>query len=1210
MYIDFSKITRDAYGKIERPIMILKKPHEEIIGVLSNAFNLQMELKFSEISSATFSYPINDGDLRIPFYEEIVKDKLIEIQPYGVFIVDDYKEKTDGVKTYKDVSLQSREYELCRKRLVIGEGIYNLWNPAAQDDTIVSYILDASPGWQLGYVSPTLIGRYRVLGDTDSFVTDFVYGTVQKSFGCTAVFDSFNRTINLIDIDEVVPRLPVYLSYDNLVAEGVIEQLKESITTRLRVKGAEGVDITPVNPAGDFYIYNLDWYIENGDIPGGLAQKWRSWENLIFTKQPAYAAMVALHNTQLARQLTETAALAELNNQKATLENLRTVDLQMQASVSKNSSTWTDMADALQEIQEKLNVIDSQIQVKESLLADIATNLESINSDIMNINAELALSAYFTEGELETLQSYFKDDTLQDTTFAVFDVSVEDNGGYAEADMASVELNNITMVAVEETSDRFIGCIYSGLLSVSEAKVESASIVSGTVNVTGDAFVATFFTSPVKMGDFDYPSGTITMTGKCEPSRAWMNSLEQVEVPEYSGDESISHTVFSYEGSSSIQVTDVAVYLTQNASDYQKYTVSQELYNYAVDILAERAYPMYEFEIDSANFVYAPGYEAFRDVLQLGSACYLDIKPGVQLNPVLIEVHISPDSEEDFKLVFSNTFRRSGDVEKLSEIVRSNSSTATTFDSNKFAYGDNSNTTTWVKNLLLNGYDAASNQISAGKDNFVAIDAAGIKIDSVDGVDVIQMNNGMIALIDKRTNTVKMAMGHFFNPATNTDYVGIMADIIGGTLLAGQNLIIECPDPNGGVMQFKVDSSGVILNNGRFYIRNDKGAIGVDGKHGFFAGTKEMFVMTDSGYVIPVCIDDNGNLILDDVGFPKDTNVWIGIDGQVYIRGNIYAESGRFNGVVQATDFLDASGKSMLTDSGKISSEYLELMGLVIKNSKGETVLEITEDGIYFISSNDSGGDSASDYEDRIADLEDTVGGWQYRNGTYIDGGMIKAGTVMASSLQGGEVLLLDEDENDAGYITIEDASSSDYAIRLGSGGALSMVAENGNVYIDSMGNFIGVDGAGTGDVTTNTNIRSTSDGTYDLGLSWARWGDVYASNGTIQTSDLEKKTDFQYDLSVMDGFFDALKPLRYKFKDGHGRYHVGYISQDIEAALEKNALDSMDFAGFIKSEKPGADGYDYALRYSEFIALNTWQIQQMKARITELEAKLAALNN
>jgi hypothetical protein len=84
----------------------------------------------------------------------------------------------------------------------------------------------------------------------------------------------------------------------------------------------------------------------------------------------------------------------------------------------------------------------------------------------------------------------------------------------------------------------------------------------------------------------------------------------------------------------------------------------------------------------------------------------------------------------------------------------------------------------------------------------------------------------------------------------------------------------------------------------------------------------------------------------------------------------------------------------------------------------------------------------------------------------------------------------------------------------------------------------------------------------------------------------------------------------------------MGMISQDVEDAMNEIGMDSMEFAGFVKSPRYGTKivegkevetdeivGYDYALRYGEFTSLNTHMIQKLMARVDELEKKLEALS-
>lgn len=131
-------------------------------------------------------------------------------------------------------------------------------------------------------------------------------------------------------------------------------------------------------------------------------------------------------------------------------------------------------------------------------------------------------------------------------------------------------------------------------------------------------------------------------------------------------------------------------------------------------------------------------------------------------------------------------------------------------------------------------------------------------------------------------------------------------------------------------------------------------------------------------------------------------------------------------------------------------------------------------------------------------------------------------------------------------------------------------------------------------------------------------------SSGTTVLSDERLKQNFT-DLERWDNFYDDIEPIAFKLKNGtSGRFHMGFKAQQIETALSDNGLQSNDFAGFIKMDHvadedpsneaayseagilPGED--EYGLIYSEFIALNVYQIQKLKQEITELRDMITDL--
>jgi len=136
-------------------------------------------------------------------------------------------------------------------------------------------------------------------------------------------------------------------------------------------------------------------------------------------------------------------------------------------------------------------------------------------------------------------------------------------------------------------------------------------------------------------------------------------------------------------------------------------------------------------------------------------------------------------------------------------------------------------------------------------------------------------------------------------------------------------------------------------------------------------------------------------------------------------------------------------------------------------------------------------------------------------------------------------------------------------------------------------------------------------DDTYDIGSLSFRWDDVYATNGTIKTSDLRAKTNIRPCDFGLD-FVDQLSPIVYKLF-GRVRDHYGFGAQDIEALIVNMGRSTSEFAGFIKSDVLDEDGQPtgeqrYGLRYDEFIAPIVKAVQELSAANKALEARVAAL--
>lgn len=122
-------------------------------------------------------------------------------------------------------------------------------------------------------------------------------------------------------------------------------------------------------------------------------------------------------------------------------------------------------------------------------------------------------------------------------------------------------------------------------------------------------------------------------------------------------------------------------------------------------------------------------------------------------------------------------------------------------------------------------------------------------------------------------------------------------------------------------------------------------------------------------------------------------------------------------------------------------------------------------------------------------------------------------------------------------------------------------------------------------------------DDVIDLGALSSRFDDMYATNGTIQTSDRNEKQDIEELSEAERRVAQACKGLLRKFrwksavadKGEEARVHFGIIAQDLEDAFTSEGLDAGKYAMFIKSswedETTKEQRTRLGVRYSELLA-------------------------
>lgn len=962
LVIDFSKINMR-----ERPRFILRNLDGTAIGYLGHILNPTATINYNEISEISFEYPAYDDGEKLDEYDLLNSMRVVDVEGYGQFILQKPIENDDTVSKKKSCKAYSLEHELSGKEVTVEEGTYNFWNPLAKESSIMGIILSEIPSWRIGTVSSDLIGKYRTYSAEKRKIYDFMKTDLQKTYGCIFDFDTYNRVINVRSIESMSTTKAIYLSSTNLLDEIEIEENTDELVTVLDVHGADDLDIRSVNPMGVNKIYNLDAYMNESYFSKEMIIQWQNWKQTFNSYQQTYFDISVEQSMLISRLVTENAVLADLEGELSGLESKKATLVQ---GVAMDSSLQDDLAAVKSEISAKETEINNQ---KKTVIAPIENKITALTNQLKSINQLTAFSAFFSEEQIAVLDRYFKCGSLTDSTFVATNTDSYSTDGTTVRGLASifnlVSLNEI--IKTEYTSDKTFYSVRGGMIETSHSSLAlDAEIVRGTLEVNSDnTFVLSLYLNDGKLNNsITFTGATLSMTG------------------------TLGASVMSSASALQFKTSTANAYFTRNVTEYQKRSVALELYDYAVERLNKLSSPTFYFSVESANFLALDDFVDFAKQFELGEKVYLHIDDNV-LEPIAMSVSIDFDDLSDFEIQFSDNYRLNSKEFTLESILDQAISGSNSLDLNQYNYSNfvSSGAKTSVEQFMKSAIDAMKNNIMAGENNELKIDGTGLrcmKYDEASGTyspKQIWMAHNAIMFTEDNWESATIGIGEFTDKNFGTLY-GIVLPALVGTLLAGQNLIIESEKQDGGVAVFKMDAEGASLHNASFNLYGSTGGrIDMGAILGLVGGDDpdNMFFYDQFNNPIGVKTVNNKSVTKVDDLDANDTpnaNFWLDMDGGLYIKGvidavggifrgslevggstafrvdaqgnlkiggtatnpnfsvdangNLMANTGTFKGTVQGATYKDSSGNIMMNANQQFKSDYLCLNGINVGNGQ------------------------------------------------------------------------------------------------------------------------------------------------------------------------------------------------------------------------------------------------------------------------------------
>ena len=1217
------KLTFDYYHNIERVDVYLCNPDgRELFSLPAEEKNLT--LRFNDLSELTFKVNatiglLDGGTEMVDAYDYIQTKRLVYVSNIGWFQISKVEEFDDGVSRYKTVSTESLQSVFKHKGFYSEERVYCFYNEGdpydngydANDESAIpsvmgqwnkqlgiNYALDQGlsepdkpyEDWTVTYISDNLkytgtSGVCRNFKETTSYGYDWIVNDVEKAFGVVVLFDFMYKTIHVMYPDEVTERINVVYSFNNFMKDININEDSEDIVTVLNCNG-DNCNIASVNPTGANYICDFSYYMDEINhrwMSDELIAKIKSWKAECEDKKEEYETyMSELYDKY--KNVTE--VKTQLQEASLFLEDLRTA--QNKRPASSDADMVGEMCGIVspERVDSKRKIADGEIVAKTGY--SISQNSDfnqsrggftgtkrikayqfSPDYNKATMTWDFSKSGNYKEDTADNIISYNLSDSNSGDRYYYFS---DDPTGFSYCMLQSASIVDKDTVESINYCGGFVRYIAYCYPEVKDGKTTYKDKLQDWIDLREElveGFNNDLYGYPYTLDGNQYDSQGVVIEPTAESLMGEIRTIEGVL-----NKISSSLNIISYLSDTPRLLRELNCYwiegeykneniaVSEETSSDDAIKLSNELLSAGYIELSKVCQPRLSFSVSSTNATNQYEFREQMRLLELGKVIAVEKEEGVWYYPALLEITINLDNSDDFGLSFANSLRLDDWGYTYADLVSSAASTSRNVSANWQNIMAYSKDRSQFSSIIRDPLDSTKRALFAnGVNQEFIVNHNGIlgrKKSSDDQStfekEQLRMTNNMIVFTDDNWESARAAFGKIsYKDSTSGENVssyGLIGDTIIGRLMMSEKLKIE-----NASNTISLDGTGITITNQDtkedVFKASTDGNVRITGEiHAKAGGTIAEFDIEET-YIA------NGKTTYNDA----KNGVYIGIDGIGLGAGKFYVSKAGFlsatSGDIAGFEITDGAGIRKTISSNSI----------IINPNKTNTTGAVIAVGAFKTT------DTETTIKNAASFFVDGNGHLQARDAQFF-GDMTVGGTI-SSVISNGRIT-----NKNGGYTGIFDH----YQLQFQYGSYSPRIYKDTSVYLR-------FDGAMRFDGTVN--FENT----------------LYnKAGGVIATSDKNLKNTIATFTDKHDVLFDSLIPSTYKYNNGtSGRTHFGFIAQPTVEAIEAAGLTLQDCALACRFEQDNEAWW--GLRYDEFVSLNTWQIQKLKARVTELESKLEEIS-
>lgn len=1259
----------DSLDRYETPNFILCNPGSlrtsngptYSLGMLTGVSDVEIVFNFNEVSELSmrvtkFEYDgygtEYDSDIAediIRRYDLIENRRLLFDDDLGYFVITNMDENFEDGVWHKDIKAESIEAELKQKNVpYIPDGTYKFYNNDVSNLGLLNMIVDNLPNWSIDHIDQSLENIYRTFEDVDEKQNclSFLIEEMQEAYGCVFEFDTRLRTISAYAQSDYISQTNIMMTNHDIVEALTITENADELYTSLNVRASdESITVGALNPTGMNTIYRFDYYL--GWMTPALATKVQAWETAIANAEAAYRTLNETYYDDLTDYYDK---LMEVDKYDTVLSIYQRLydNISPMRNFSSSTSTLSSYNTSLAKYgMPAVTPLSTVAQTQQHVAGRIATIQASKASAEAEANAaqqaalaklsqiavyqnNLSMANYFNTTELRELSNYIFEGTYTDDY-----VIITDSMSYSEKfeqmqtlyDRSKEQLQRVSMpsqefdVDVENfafikdfshwTSQLKTGCSINVELKPEDWAVLFLSAI--TINYEDHDMSLTFssrlnkydrktlfqdllgsvsqsansisyvkdLTIPLKNGQFDQMAETLRTSKNITMETALAETDEQVVIDGsgYTG-KKVTNGVAD---NKQVKIVHNAIVFTDDAWQTSKTAVGEFTY---VDPATQQNVTTYGVIADTlaGNLILGQNvgiYNSGQSVSITQDGFLITVPAGTVSNN-LFKIRKNDGHGNYTNLLYVDS---SGNLSMTGAITASSGTIGGWTIGENELYAELS-TYTWedvqeqIGTETQLAYDAQGNPIWETDGNGNPIEY--IKVDA-NGDPIPQRDSG--GNIIYQTTPKRYPDGEYildgngnytYDPVYVTEYRQATVEVpIYGTVKrktttpTGTHTILKSAGEVAiGVATDTLDSDNIPDPSAALFKVTAEGE----------TYSTDLFLGGRSGYGSGITFErDLAN------SYVSQARLWAGPDNPASVWFGAKDSNGQ---MANSIAFSDA-GIRPLTNNDKQS------LGTSNRRWKNVYTGSINATGTARIGSQLQMIDTKSRTFTCISALSDGQKGTNYgsnliisgQGNTFIGGGESAQNVYdieyKNTQWDSGEYLNLTSDSHMYFYVNCHTIANRRYA-RLSD--TLTFWAQK----------------------------KGTETGYGNIGSSGNPWKNVYAVNGTIQTSDEKAKKDIE-DIAHAKELILGIRPRQFRYKaENSDRMHYGFIAQQFKQAMTAAGIEDCGAFALDITQQAEAQGYTretapeeekiYGLRYEELISPIVAVIQEQEQRIKELE--------